>query len=113
MNIYFRELIFDDIPAVRDICIDMWEGHDYVPYVIEDWLNDKDSSNFGAFLDEAKKKLVGFSRVKIYNKKLAWFEGGRVKKSFQKQGIGKALAQYLLQNSEFNRRIINQNRDNV
>lgn len=94
MNIYFRELIYDDISAVRDICKDMWEGHDYVPYVIEDWLNDKDSLNYGAFIDETKKQLVAFSRVKLYNKRLAWFEGGRVKISYQNQGIGRALAKY-------------------
>ncbi len=94
MNLYFRELKTDDIFAIRDICKDMWEGHDYVPYVIKEWLDDKDSLNYGAFIDEYKKKLVAFSHVKLYNKKLAWFEGGRVKISHQKQGIGRALAKY-------------------
>jgi len=94
MKLFFRELMHDDIPAIRDICKDMWEGHDYVPYVIEDWLNDKNSLNYGAFIDETKNQLVAFSRVKLYNKKLAWFEGGRVKISYQNQGIGRALAKY-------------------
>lgn len=94
MKIYFRKLTYDDIPAIKDICKDMWEGYDYVPYVIEDWLNDKDSFNYGAFIDETKKKLVAFNRIKLYNKQLAWFEGGRVKLSYQKQGIGRALAKY-------------------
>ncbi|MFX0041945.1 MAG: GNAT family N-acetyltransferase [Candidatus Hodarchaeota archaeon] len=94
MKIYFRELKSDDIPAIREICKDIWEGHDYVPHVIEEWLDDKDSLNYGAFIDESKKELVAFNRVKLYNNELAWFEGGRVKLSYQKQGIGKKLANY-------------------
>ena len=94
MKVYFRELIHEDIPAIRDICKDMWEGHDYVPHVIEEWLDDKDSLNYGAFIDESKKELVALNRIKLYNKKLAWFEGGRVKISYQNQGIGRALAKY-------------------
>ena len=94
MKVYFRELIHEDIPAIREICKDMWEGHDYVPHVIEEWLDDKDSFNYGAFIDKTKKELVAFNRVKLYNKKLTWFEGGRVKISYQKQGIGRELAKY-------------------
>ena len=94
MKVYFRELIHEDIPAIRDICKDMWEGHDYIPHVIEEWLDDKDSLNYGAFTDESRKELIAFNRVKLYNNELAWFEGGRVKLSYQKQGIGRALAKY-------------------
>jgi len=94
MKLYFRELTYKDIPAIKDISKDIWEGHDYVPHVIEEWLKDKNCMNYGAFKDENHTEMVAFSRVKLYNKKIAWLEGGRVKISYQKQGIGKTIAKY-------------------
>ena len=78
-----------DIPAVLDISKNIWEGDDYVPSVIHDWLDDKTSLNYGAFKDPNMDDLLGFGRVKVFNKNLAWLEGGRVKSSYQKQGIEK------------------------
>jgi len=93
MNVYFRKLIHDDIPAIREICKDIWEGYDYVPHVIEEWLTDKVSLNFGVFKNETKE-MVGFSRIKLYSNEVAWLEGGRVKIPYQKQGIGKVITNY-------------------
>ncbi|MFX1314470.1 MAG: GNAT family N-acetyltransferase [Promethearchaeota archaeon] len=94
MKIYFRELVYDDIPAINDISKDIWEGRDYIPHVIEQWLKDENSMNYGAFKDENYTEMVAFSRVKLYDNDLAWLEGGRVKISYQRQGIGKAIAKF-------------------
>ncbi len=83
MRIYFRELTPDDVPAIKDISKDIWDGDDYIPYVIQDWLQDKNCMNYGTFIDEAKTELIGFGRVKSYDKDIAWLEGGRIKVSYQ------------------------------
>ncbi|MFX1379113.1 MAG: GNAT family N-acetyltransferase [Promethearchaeota archaeon] len=97
MKVYFRELSMEDIPAIKDISKDIWDGDDYIPYVIEDWLQDKKSMNYGTFKDQDKTELIGFGRVKLYNDDIAWLEGGRIKVSYQGQGIGKLQLGYALE----------------
>jgi len=97
MNVYFRKLVNEDIPAIKDISKDIWEGDDYIPYVIEEWLQEKDCMNYGTFKDEKKTELIGFGRVKLYNKEIAWLEGGRIKVSYQGQGIGKLQLNYAIE----------------
>ncbi|MFX0023096.1 MAG: GNAT family N-acetyltransferase [Candidatus Hermodarchaeota archaeon] len=97
MKVYFRELTIADIPAIKDISKDIWEGDDYVPHVIDEWLQDKKSMNYGTFKDKNKTDLIGFGRVKLYNNELAWLEGGRIKVSYQGQGIGKKQLGYAVE----------------
>ena len=96
MNLYFRPLQKRDVSAVLDISKDIWEGDDYVPLVIHEWLEDQTSLNYGAFTDSTMNNLIGFGRVKFFDEDLAWLEGGRVKSSYQKQGIGKELMRYAI-----------------
>ncbi len=96
MKLYFRDLAKKDIPAILDISKDIWEGYDYIPAVIERWLNDKDNLAYGAFLEEEMKELIGLGRVKMFPNGVAWLEGGRVKMTHQKQGIGRDLMKYAI-----------------
>ncbi|KKK45951.1 hypothetical protein LCGC14_0766500 [marine sediment metagenome] len=96
MKIYFRELTTDDIPNIREISKNIWDGEDYIPQVIEKWLQDKNCMNYGAFMDEDLGEIVGFGRVKFYNDKLAWLEGGRVNIKYQKQGVGREMMKFAL-----------------
>ncbi len=96
MRVYFRELNSDDIPAVKDISKDIWDGEDYVPDIIEEWLQEKNCTNYGTFKDEEKTEMVGFGRVKLFSKGLAWLEGGRIRVSYQRQGIGRKQMDYAL-----------------
>ena len=52
--------------------------------------------NYGVFLDEKREKMVGFGRVKLFNKEIAWLEGGRVRIDYQKQGIGREMLKYAI-----------------
>ena len=96
MKLYFRELTIDDIPDIQEISKNIWDGEDYIPQVIEKWLQDKNCMNYGAFINEDLDEIVGFGRVKLYDNKLAWLEGGRVSVKYQKQGIGKELMNYAI-----------------
>ena len=96
MKLYFRDLTKKDIPAILDISKDIWEGDDYIPDVIERWLNEKDNLAYGAFLEEEMKELIGLGRVKMFPNGVAWLEGVRVKITHQKQGIGRDLMKYAI-----------------
>jgi len=96
MKLYFRDLTKKDIPAILDISKEIWEGDDYIPDVIERWLNDKDNLAYGGFLEEEMKELIGLGRVKMFPNGVAWLEGGRVKITHQKQGIGRDLMKYAI-----------------
>ena len=96
MELYFRDLTVNDIPAILDISKDIWEGEDYIPDVIERWLNDEGNLAYGTFLDEDMKELIGFGRVKMFPNGVAWLEGGRVKVSHQKKGIGRIQLKYAI-----------------
>ncbi|MFX1310469.1 MAG: GNAT family N-acetyltransferase, partial [Promethearchaeota archaeon] len=76
---------------------EIWNGDDYIPYVIHEWLQEKNCMNYGTFIDENKTELIGFGRVKLYNKDIAWLEGGRIKVSYQGQGIGKLQLGYAVE----------------
>ncbi|MFW9829721.1 MAG: GNAT family N-acetyltransferase [Candidatus Thorarchaeota archaeon] len=97
MKVYFRELTPEDIPAIKDISKDIWEGDDYIPQIIDEWLQDEDCMNYGTFLNKEKTELIGFGRVKLYGKDIAWLEGGRIKVSYQGQGIGKLQLGYAIE----------------
>ena len=71
MKLYFRELTIDDIPDIQEISKNIWDGEDYIPQVIEKWLQDKNCMNYGAFINEDLDEIVGFGRVKLYDNKLA------------------------------------------
>ena len=96
MKLYFRKLTNEDIPAILDISKDIWEGDDYIPDVIERWINEKNHLAYGTFLKEEMKELVGFGRVKMYSNGVAWLEGGRVKVTHQKKGIGREQLKYAI-----------------
>jgi RimJ/RimL family protein N-acetyltransferase len=96
MQLYFRELNSKDIPAILDISKDIWEGDDYVPKVIERWLQEKGCMNYGTFIDQEKKELIGFGRIKFFPNGIAWLEGGRVKVSYQKKGVGREQLKYAI-----------------
>jgi len=96
MKLYFRDLTKNDVSAILDISKDIWEGDDYIPDVIERWLNEKGNLAYGAFLEEEMKELIGLGRVKMFSNGVAWLEGGRVKITHQKQGIGRDLMKYAI-----------------
>ncbi|HME51761.1 MAG TPA: GNAT family N-acetyltransferase [Candidatus Lokiarchaeia archaeon] len=96
-RLYFRDLVLDDIPAVKELVKDIWDGHDYMPRVIDRWVSQNEATVFGAFEDEAMTQLVGIARVRWLFDDMAWLEGGRVAPDLQKTGIGKALAQHSIE----------------
>ncbi|MDE1853829.1 MAG: GNAT family N-acetyltransferase [Thaumarchaeota archaeon] len=70
----------------------VWGGHDYIPFVWEDWLK---SDRGRMFVVEVGGVPVGMNRVQFLEDGSAWFEGVRVHPDFR----GKGLASMLGENS--------------
>ncbi len=98
----FRELTVRDIPAVISLCHQIWNGEDYIPTVIDSWIQKSvplSSYTYGAFYmsSSSAEILVALGRIRFLSRDIAWLEGGRVDPKYQKQGIGVQLAQYALE----------------
>ncbi len=99
MKLWFRKLQAGDVPAVRDMTRDVWDGNDYLPAVIERWLGHPEFYTFGAFTDKETSELVGTGQVRWLLPGVAWVEGGRVHPRVQKQGIGMELARHAIEHA--------------
>lgn len=69
---------------------DIWEGHDYIPRVFDDWVADATAA-FQAV--EVEGVVVGVHRLRPYAPGLMWYEGLRVATTHQRQGIARAMVE--------------------
>ncbi len=81
-------------PADRDRVIeltrDVWDGHDYVPRVFDDWVSDSGSAFQAIELDGV---VVGLQRLRPYATGLIWYEGLRVASTHRRQGLARNMLQ--------------------
>jgi GNAT superfamily N-acetyltransferase len=77
-----------DIPAILEITRHTWHGHDYVPLVLDKWLEDPIGSMFTA---ELAGQTVGIVKLSLLSKDEWWIEGLRVNQEIKNRGIGKHL----------------------
>jgi GNAT superfamily N-acetyltransferase len=79
-------------PADRDRVVeltrDIWDGHDYVPRVFDDWVADSGAA-FQAI--EVDGVVVGLQRMRPYASGLIWYEGLRVASTHRRQGLARAM----------------------
>jgi GNAT superfamily N-acetyltransferase len=81
-------------PADRDRVVeltrDIWDGHDYVPRVFDDWVSDAGAAFQAIELDGT---VVGLQRLRPYAAGLIWYEGLRVASTHRRQGLARAMLQ--------------------
>ena len=79
-------------PADRDRVIeltrDIWDGHDYIPRVFDDWVSDAGAAFQAAEVDGV---VVGLQRLRPYAPGLIWYEGLRVATPHRRQGVARAM----------------------
>lgn len=92
MIIKIRKARAEDQEDILEISSRVWEGHDYVPLVLDRWLE-----KGGLFAAELKGKVVGFAKTTVLSPGELWFEGLRVHPKYRGRGIAKALAKAQLQ----------------
>jgi GNAT superfamily N-acetyltransferase len=79
----------DKAPLMRFIK-DVWGGHDYIPYVWDEWLHSKDGKMFVVLAGGAP---VGMNRVRFLEDGSAWFEGARVHPEYRGRGLATMLGE--------------------
>ena len=77
-----------DRDRVVELTRDVWDGHDYVPRVFDDWVSDAGAAFQAIELDGV---LVGVQRLRPYSSGLMWYEGLRVASTHRRQGLARAM----------------------
>ena len=77
-----------DRDRVVEISRDIWDGHDYLPRVFDEWLADSSSAFQAAELEGV---VVGVQRLRPIASGVIWYEGLRVTSTHRRQGLARAM----------------------
>lgn len=77
-----------DRERVLELTRDIWDGHDYIPRVFDEWVGDAGATFQAA---EADGVVVGLQRLRPYAPGLVWYEGLRVAATHRRQGVARSM----------------------
>jgi ribosomal protein S18 acetylase RimI-like enzyme len=80
----------EDKAPLMSFIRDVWGGQDYIPFVWDQWLRNKQGR---MFVVEADGTPVGMNRVRFLEDGSAWFEGARVHPGFRGRGLASMLGE--------------------
>ena len=87
-----RPALERDLEDIREFCKTIWNGHDYVPDVIEDWLHDPQ----GIFaVAEYQGHAIACSKITLLAERQWWLEGFRVDPNYQGLKVGSLIHRYV------------------
>ena len=93
-----RRLRDSDRSDVIEISSHIWEGHDYLPSVVDEWLRDPNSRFYGV---EVKGRVVGVGRVRLVEYgRIGWMEGLRVHPDYRGRGFANDLTRSIIREGE-------------
>lgn len=87
-EIEIEKVEYGDKEAVEEISSEIWEGHDYLPKVFNDWVADG-----GFYKGVLEGKVIGVDKYTRHSEKVIWLEGLRVHPDYQKRGYGREIAE--------------------
>ncbi len=90
MNARVRDARPSDKKQLMSFIKDIWGGQDYIPYVWDEWLEDKAGRMFVVEVDNVP---VGMNRVRFLEDGSAWFEGARIHPRFRSRGLASMLGE--------------------
>ena len=82
-----------DTPAVLELCAHIWDGHDYVPEVWQEWLAD---SAGRLYVAEYQGRVVGLAKLSRLSEQDWWLQGLRVHPEFEGRGVASQLHEALM-----------------
>ncbi len=88
MNVVVREARASDREPLMHFVAKTWGGHDYIPSVWEEWLQDRTGR---IFVVEVDGKQVGMNRVRFLRDGTGWLEGARIRPDFRGRGLASVL----------------------
>ncbi len=77
-----------DRERILEMTRDVWEGHDYIPRVFDEWITEAGAAFQAAEVDGV---VVGLQRLRPYAPGLIWYEGLRVASTHRRQGVARAM----------------------
>ena len=87
-DLTLRPMRAADRDRVVEISRDIWDGHDYLPRVFDDWLADSGAAFQAAELEGV---VVGVQRLRPIASGVIWYEGLRVASTHRRQGLARAM----------------------
>jgi N-acetylglutamate synthase-like GNAT family acetyltransferase len=93
-----RRLRGSDRNDVIEISSHIWEGHDYLPSVVDEWLSDSNSRFFGV---EVGGRVVAVGRLRLVEDgRIGWMEGLRVHPEYRGRGFANDLTRCIVEEGE-------------
>lgn len=93
MAVNIRRATVQDAGAIRAICAQIWEGDDYIPTVLDQWLNDPE----GEFcVVEVDGEIGALGKLTVIPPGDGWLEGLRGNPAYKGRGLAKQLTAYLI-----------------
>ncbi len=92
LTLIFRTGKPEDLPAVQELCKDVWNGSDYMPREWERLLQEPGSTIYVAETEQGQ--MAGFYVLQLFaeeGNKTGWWRGVRVGTPFRGQGIASQL----------------------
>ncbi len=93
-NINIRFARKEDKEAILNICSQIWEGDDYIPNVIDEWLKNENSK---FFILEYNGVITHFERLRIQSQTDGWAEGLRADPQYSGKGLASKLMSYIVE----------------
>jgi len=94
MGVIIRTARLADREQILAISSRIWEGDDFVPRVIDEWLLMRDSEVAVADLNGS---VIAFARTHTLTPGYVWLDGIRTDPAEQGHGAGKALTEYFIE----------------
>ena len=85
-----------DRERVLEMVADVWDGHDYIPRVFDDWVAQPAASFQAA---ELEGLVVGLQRLRPFSERVVYYEGLRVASTHRKLGIARAMLEAAIRES--------------
>ncbi len=81
----------EDRERILAISAQVWEGEDYIPLVLDDWL-----AEGGLAVAELERVVAGLGKLTVLAPGEVWLEGLRVDPAHRGKGVAKAIAHHQL-----------------
>lgn len=84
-----------DRQDILEISSHIWDGHDYIPSVLDEWLKNPKCHTYGV---EADNRLVTIGNLRLTDRnQTGWMEGLRVHPDYRKRGYADMLTKHFLE----------------
>ncbi len=77
----------EDREEVLALCRNIWGGHDYIPYVFDEWVKEG-----GFYCGRLNGRIVALDKYTWQESGILWLEGFRVHPDMQGKGIGSVMS---------------------